>query len=68
MHIFTISIAGFVYALLHYPCVRHGYPWVPTGQAHGRPYKWVRPARRPADLFVGPTDLDGGPHDLLKTF
>jgi hypothetical protein len=32
------------------------------------PDKWVRPTRRPADLSVGPTDLVGGPHDLLKTF
>jgi hypothetical protein len=32
------------------------------------PDKWVRPIRRPADLSVGPTDLVGGPHDLLKTF
>jgi hypothetical protein len=32
------------------------------------PDKWVRPTRRLADLLVGPTDLDGGPHDLLKTF
>jgi hypothetical protein len=30
--------------------------------------KWVRPTRRLADLSVGPTDLVGGPHDLLKTF
>jgi hypothetical protein len=30
--------------------------------------KWVRPVRRLADLIVGPTDLVGGPHDLLKTF
>jgi hypothetical protein len=30
--------------------------------------KWVRPTRRPADLTVGPTDLVGGPHDVLKTF
>jgi hypothetical protein len=29
---------------------------------------WVRPTRRPADLSVGPTDLVGNPHDLLKTF
>jgi hypothetical protein len=48
--------------------VRHGYPWVPTDQAHGRPDKWVRPTRGPADLSVGPTDLVGSPHDLLKTF
>jgi hypothetical protein len=32
------------------------------------PDKWVRPARRPADLSVGPTDLVGDPHDLPKTF
>jgi hypothetical protein len=32
------------------------------------PDKWVRPTRRPADLSVGPTDLIGSPHDLLKTF
>jgi hypothetical protein len=48
--------------------VRHGYPWVPTYQAHGRPDKWVRPTRRPTDLSMGPTDLVGGPHDLLETF
>jgi hypothetical protein len=32
------------------------------------PDKWERPTRRLADLSVGPTDLVGGPHDLLKTF
>jgi hypothetical protein len=32
------------------------------------PDKLVRPTRRPADLSVGPTDLVGRPHDLLKTF
>jgi hypothetical protein len=32
------------------------------------PDKWVWPTRRPADLLVGPTDLVGSPHDLLKTF
>jgi hypothetical protein len=32
------------------------------------PDKWSRPVRRLADLIVGPTDLVGGPHDLLKTF
>jgi hypothetical protein len=30
--------------------------------------KWVRPTRRPANLLVGPTDLVGGPHNLLETF
>jgi hypothetical protein len=32
------------------------------------PDKWVRPTRRPTNLSVGPTDLVGGPYDLLKTF
>jgi hypothetical protein len=32
------------------------------------PDKWVRPTRRPVDLSVGPIDLVGSPHDLLKTF
>jgi hypothetical protein len=32
------------------------------------PDKWVRPVKRLVDLIVGPTDLVGGPHDLLKTF
>jgi hypothetical protein len=32
------------------------------------PDKWVPPTRRPADLSVGPTNLVGDPHDLLKTF
>jgi hypothetical protein len=31
------------------------------------PDKWVWPTRRPADLSVGPTDLVGDSHDLLKT-
>jgi hypothetical protein len=39
-------------------------PTMPTAV----PYKWVRPTRRPADLSVGPTDLVGSPHNLLKTF
>jgi hypothetical protein len=32
------------------------------------PDKWVRPTRRLADQSVGPSDLIGSPHDLLKTF
>jgi hypothetical protein len=32
------------------------------------PDNWVRPTRRRADLSVGPIDLVGSPHDLLKTF
>jgi hypothetical protein len=32
------------------------------------PDKWVWHTRRLADLSVGPTDLVGSPHDLLKTF
>jgi hypothetical protein len=46
--------------------------WVPLGPPPTRltavPNKWVQPTRRPADLLVGPTDLVGSPHDLLKTF
>jgi hypothetical protein len=45
--------------------------WVPLGPhrpGSAVPDKRVRPTRRPADLSVGPTDLVGGPHDLLKTF
>jgi hypothetical protein len=30
--------------------------------------KWARPTRRPVNLLVGPTDLVGGSHNLLKTF
>jgi hypothetical protein len=32
------------------------------------PDEWVRPTTRPAHLLEGPTDLVGGPHELLKTF
>jgi hypothetical protein len=32
------------------------------------PNKWVRPTGIRADLSVGPTDLVGSPHNLLKTF
>jgi hypothetical protein len=32
------------------------------------PDKWVWPTRRLTDLSVGPTDLVGRLHDLLKTF
>jgi hypothetical protein len=32
------------------------------------PDKWVRATRRLADLSVGPIDLVGSLHDLLKTF
>jgi hypothetical protein len=49
-------------------CVRHGYTWVPTTRLTVVPDKWVQPTRRPADLSVGPTNLVGNPHDLLKTF
>jgi hypothetical protein len=48
--------------------VRHGYPWVPPTRLTVVTDKWVWPTRRPADLSVGPTDLVGSPHDLLKTF
>jgi hypothetical protein len=43
-------------------------PGSPPTRLTDAPDKWVRPARRPADLSVGLTDLVGGPHDLLKTF
>jgi hypothetical protein len=45
-----------------------GTPGSPLTRLTTVPDKWVRPTRRPADLSVAPTDLVGGPHDLLKTF
>jgi hypothetical protein len=49
-------------------CVRHGYPWVPTDQAHGRP-RQVSPAyQKTRGPVCGPNDLVGGLHDLKKTF
>jgi hypothetical protein len=45
-----------------------GTPGSPLTRLTAVPDKWVRPTRRPADLSVDPTDLVGGPHDLLKTF
>jgi hypothetical protein len=45
-----------------------GTPGSPLTRLTVVPGKWVRPTRRPADLTVGPTDLVGGPHDILKTF
>jgi hypothetical protein len=45
-----------------------GTPGSPPTRLTAVPDKWVWPTRRPADLSVGPTDLVGGPHDLLKTF
>jgi hypothetical protein len=45
-----------------------GTPRSPPTRLTAVPDKWVRPTRRPADLSVDPTDLVGGPHDLLKTF
>jgi hypothetical protein len=44
-----------------------GTPGSPPTRLTSVPDKWVRPTRRPADLSVGPTDLVGRPHDLLKT-
>jgi hypothetical protein len=44
-----------------------GTPGSPPTRLTTVPDKWVRPTGRPADLSVGPTDLVGGPHDLLKT-
>jgi hypothetical protein len=48
--------------------IGRGTPGSPSTRLTAVPDKWVRPTRRPADLSVGPTDLVGGPHDLLKTF
>jgi hypothetical protein len=45
-----------------------GAPVSPPTRLTVVPDKWVRPTRRPADLSVGPTDLVGRSHDLLKTF
>jgi hypothetical protein len=45
-----------------------GTPGSPPTRLTAIPDIWVRPTRRLADLSVGPTDLVGGPHDLLKTF
>jgi hypothetical protein len=45
-----------------------GTPGSPPTRLTVVPDKWVWPTRRPADLSVGPTDLVGSPHDLLKTF
>jgi hypothetical protein len=45
-----------------------GTPRSPPTRLTAIPDKWVRATRRPADLSVGPTDLVGSPHDLLKTF
>jgi hypothetical protein len=45
-----------------------GTPGPPPTRLTAVPDKWVWPTRRPADLSVGPTDLVGDPHDLLKTF
>jgi hypothetical protein len=45
-----------------------GTPGSPLTRLTVVPDKWVRPTRRPADLSVGPTDLIGRSHDLLRTF
>jgi hypothetical protein len=45
-----------------------GTPGSPPTRLIVVPDKWVRPTRRSADLSVGPTNLVGSPHDLLKTF
>jgi hypothetical protein len=45
-----------------------GTPGSPLTRLKAVSDKWVQPIRRPANLSVGPTDLVGGPHDLLKTF
>jgi hypothetical protein len=45
-----------------------GTPGSPPTRLTAVPGKWFRPIRRPTDLTVSPTDLVGGPHNLLKTF
>jgi hypothetical protein len=45
-----------------------GTPGSPPTRLTAVPNKWDQPTRRPADLSVGPTDLVGRPHNLLKTF
>jgi hypothetical protein len=45
-----------------------GIPGSPPTRLTTVPDKWVQPTRRPSDLSVGPTDLVGSPHNLLKTF
>jgi hypothetical protein len=44
-----------------------GTPRSPLTRLTVVPDKWARPTKRPVDLSVGPTDLVGDPHDLLKT-
>jgi hypothetical protein len=44
-----------------------GTPGSPPTRLTVVPDKYVRPTRRPIDLTVGPTNLVGGSHDLLKT-
>jgi hypothetical protein len=45
-----------------------GTPRSPPTRLTAIPDKWVQPTRRPANLLVDPTELVGGPHDLLKAF
>jgi hypothetical protein len=45
-----------------------GTPGSPPTRLTTVPNKWVWPTIRLANLSVGPTDLVGSPHDLLKTF
>jgi hypothetical protein len=69
IHATVVGMGGFVQHSWTYACCE---TWVPLGPhrpgSRPSPDKWVRPTRRPADLSVGPTDLVGGPHDLLKAF
>jgi hypothetical protein len=62
------DLSKFVRLHLARGLVRHGYPWVPTDQAHGRSRQVGLAYQKTPDLSVGPTDLVGSPHDLPKTF
>jgi hypothetical protein len=48
--------------------VRHGYPWVPTDQAHGRARQVGSADQKTRKLTMGPTYLIHGPKNLPEDF
>jgi hypothetical protein len=54
----VVVLAGAPYPVFRFTFVRHGYPWIPTDQAHGRP-RQVGPAyqktRRPVSGLNRPS-------------